>query len=129
MAIGKHRPPIFKIFCTQLAVTLLISAIYYFVNGRVAAYSAFLGGIIFVIPQFYFTLKAFMYAGARAVDKIVVSFYKGESAKILFIVIGFGLVFSFVRPVDYFALYSAFIALLVINCFSALIKNQPVPQK
>jgi ATP synthase protein I len=123
MAIGIQRPPIFKIFCTQLAVTLLISAIYYIASGKVAAYSAFLGGIIFVLPQLYFTLKAFMYSGARAIDKIVVSFYKGESAKIIFIVIGFALVFSFVRPIDYFALYSAFIVLLVVNCFSATISK------
>ncbi len=123
MVIGRHRPPVLKIFCTQLAVTLLISAIYYFVSGKVAGYSAFLGGIIFIIPQVYFTLKAFMYSGARAIDKIVVSFYKGESAKIILIVIGFGLVFSFVKPIDYLALYSAFIVLLVVNCFSAMITH------
>ena len=129
MAIGIHRPPIFKIFCTQLAATLLISAIYYFVSGKVAAYSAFLGGAVFVVPQLYFMLKAFMYSGARAIDKIVISFYKGESAKIILIVIGFGLVFSFVRPLDYFALYSAFIVLLIINCFSALMKNSATKRK
>lgn len=129
MAIGIQRPPIFKIFCTQLAATLLISAIYYYASGRVAGYSAFLGGAIFVLPQMYFALKAFMYSGARAIDKIVISFYKGESAKIIFIVIGFGLVFSFVRPIDYFALYSTFIALLVINCFSPLLKYTPAKHK
>lgn len=129
MAIGKHRPPIFKIFCTQLAATLLISAIYYFTSGKVSAYSAFLGGAIFIVPQVYFSLKAFMYTGARAIDKIVISFYKGESAKIILIVIGFGLVFSFVRPLDYFALYSTFIVLLLINCFSALMKNTQAKQK
>ncbi|MFT6029724.1 MAG: ATP synthase protein I [Oleiphilaceae bacterium] len=122
MAIGIKRPPIFKIFCTQLVVTLLISSVYYLVNGRVAAYSAVLGGLIFVIPQLYFGIKAFMFSGARAIDKIVINFYKGESSKIIIIVIGFTLVFSFTFPVDYFALYSSFIAILVVNCFSAYIE-------
>jgi ATP synthase protein I len=122
MAIGIKRPPIFKIFCTQLVVTLLISAIYYLLNGKVAAYSAFLGGLVFVIPQLYFGIKAFMFSGARAVDKIVVNFYKGESSKIIFIVIGFALIFSFIRPIDFFALYLSFITLLIVNCFSAFIK-------
>lgn len=122
MAIGITRPPIIKIFCTQLAITLLISAIYYFAKGYVSGYSAFLGGAIFIAPQLYFGLKTFMYIGARAVDKIVVSFYKGESAKIIFIVIGFSLVFMFVQPIDYFALYSSFIVLLVVNCFSGQMK-------
>ncbi|MFV1872429.1 MAG: ATP synthase subunit I [Oleiphilus sp.] len=122
MAIGIKRPPIVKIFCTQLAVTLLISAIYYLLNGRVAGLSAFLGGLVFILPQLYFGLKAFMYSGARAIDKIVISFYKGESTKILIIVIGFALIFSFIKPIDYFALYSSFITLLIVNCFSGLIK-------
>ena len=95
--------------------------IYYLLNGRVAAYSAFLGGLVFVIPQLYFGIKAFMFSGARAIDKIVVNFYKGESSKVIIIVIGFALIFSFIRPIDYFALYSSFITLLVVNCFSAFI--------
>lgn len=122
MAIGIKRPPIIKIFCTQLVISLLISAIYYFGKGKVAAISAFLGGIIFILPQLYFGLKAFMFSGARAIDKIVVSFYKGESTKIVFIVIGFALVFTFIKPVDYLALYSSFITVLIVNCFSAYIK-------
>jgi F0F1-type ATP synthase assembly protein I len=63
-----------------------------------------------------------MFSGARAIDKIVINFYKGESSKIIIIVIGFTLVFSFTFPVDYFALYSSFIAILVVNCFSAYIE-------
>lgn len=122
MAIGIKKPPIVKIFCTQLALTLLISAIYYLVDGRVAGYSALLGGTVFFIPQLYFGIKAFVFSGARAIDKIVVNFYKGESSKIIIIVIGFALIFTFIKPIDYFALYSSFIAILIANCFSAFIK-------
>ncbi len=123
MAIGIKRPPIIKIFCTQLAVSLLISALYYLLSGGVAAYSALLGGLVFVIPQLYFGIKAFMFSGARAIDKIVVSFYKGESSKIIIIVVGFALIFTFIKPLDYFALYSSFITILIVNCFSAFIKD------
>mgnify|MGYP003656385910 FL=1 len=122
MAIGIKRPPIFKIFCTQLAVSALISAFYYWLSGGVAAYSALLGGLVFIIPQLYFGIKAFMFSGARVIDKIVVNFYKGESSKIIIIVIGFALIFTFIRPIDFFALYSSFITLLIVNCFSIFIK-------
>tara|TARA_R110002074_G_scaffold101103_1_gene218277 strand:- start:2709 stop:3077 length:369 start_codon:yes stop_codon:yes gene_type:complete len=122
MAIGIKRPPIFKIFCTQLAVSALISAFYYWLSGGVAAYSALLGGLVFIIPQLYFGIKAFMFSGARAIDRIVVNFYKGESSKIIIIVIGFALIFTFIRPIDFFALYSSFITLLIVNCFSIFIK-------
>ena len=122
MAIGIKKPPIFKIFCIQLVVTLLISAIYYLLNGRVAGYSALLGGLVFVIPQLYFGVTAFMLSGARAMEKIVVNIYKGESSKIIIIVIGFALVLLFIQPIDYFALYSSFITILIVNCFSVFIK-------
>jgi ATP synthase protein I len=122
MAIGIKRPPIFKIFCTQLVITLLISTIYYLLYGRAAGYSALLGGLIFVIPQLYFGITTFMFSGARAIDKIVVNIYKGESSKIIIIVIGFALVLSFIQPIDYFALYSSFITILIVNFFSVFIK-------
>jgi len=105
-----------------MMLTLLICTGYYLVSGRVAAYSSLLGGIIFVIPQLYFGIKAFMYSGARSIQKIVVNFYKGESSKILIIAVGFVLVFKFVDPIDYFALYTTFISLLIFNGFSAVIE-------
>ena len=48
-----------------------------------------------------------MFSGARAIDKIVVNFYKGESSKIIIIVIGFALIFTFIEPINYLALYSS----------------------
>jgi ATP synthase protein I len=106
-------------------MTLLISAGYYLGSGEIAAYSSLLGGMIFVLPQLYFGVKAFMYSGARSIQKIVISFYKGESSKLVIIALSFGLIFKFVEPLDYFALYTTFICVLVMNCFSALIDNTP----
>lgn len=113
-----NRPPIYKIFIVQMLFTLSISLVLLLISGYVAAYSSLIGGTIFAIPQLYFGFKAFLYAGAHAVQNVVINFYKGESTKILIIAVSFALVFKFFKPVDYFALYSTFISVLILNCFS-----------
>ena len=113
-----NRPPIYKIFIVQMLFTLSISLVLLLISGYVAAYSSLIGGTIFAIPQLYFGFKAFLYAGAHAVQNVVINFYKGESTKILIIAVSFALVFKFLKPVDYFALYSTFISVLILNCFS-----------
>ena len=105
----------------QMALTLIICCGYYFLSGIIAAYSSFIGGVIFVIPQLYFGFKAFMYSGARSIQNVVVSFYKGESSKIIIIAVSFALVFKFIKPIDYLALYSTFFSVLLMNCFSPLL--------
>jgi ATP synthase protein I len=107
-----------------MLLTAVICSGYYIVSGRVAAYSSLLGGLIFVIPQLYFGFKAFMFTGARSIQKIVVNFYKGESSKLIIIAMGFALVFKFVKPVDYFALYLTFISVLIFNGFSAVLHKK-----
>jgi len=112
------RPPIYRIFFMQVTACLSICIGFYVISGRVAAYSSLIGGGLFILPQLYFGFKAFLYSGARSVQKIVVNFYRGESTKILVIAVGFALVFSFIKPIDYFALYFTFVCVLVLNCFS-----------
>lgn len=116
-----NRPPIYKIFMVQMLLTLSIACVLLLISGYVAAYSSLIGGIIFALPQLYFGFKAFLYAGAHAIQNVVINFYKGESTKILIIAFSFALVFKFVKPVDYFALYSTFISVLILNCFSPYI--------
>jgi len=113
-----NRPPIYKIFMVQMLLTMGISLVLLLISGYVAAYSSLIGGIIFALPQLYFGFKAFLYAGAHAIQNVVINFYKGESTKILIIAVSFALVFKFLKPVDYFALYSTFISVLILNCFS-----------
>jgi ATP synthase protein I len=107
-----------------MALTLVICLGFYVVSGSVAAYSSLLGGIIFVIPQLYFGIKAFLHTGARSAQKIVINFYKGESSKLIFIALGFALVFKFVDPLDYLAFYTTFISVLFLNCFTAALTDR-----
>jgi len=118
------RPPVYRIFLVQTFVSISICAVFLVSSGRVAAYSALLGGLLFTVPQLYFGIKAFLYTGARSIHKITQSFYKGESAKILLIAVGFAVVFTTVKPLDYFALYFTFIVVLALNCLTPLLPGQ-----
>jgi ATP synthase protein I len=97
---------------------------FWLLKSEDAALSAALGASIFIIPQQYFTLKAFRYMGARSVMLTVQSFYKGESSKLLLIAIGFALTFTFYKELDVSALFAAFILLVVINGFIPLLMKQ-----
>lgn len=92
----KNQPPrkIKQLFGLQcglvIFLTLSISAVF----GMWAAYSAFLGGIVCLVPSYLFALIAFRYSGAHAARDIVKSFYWGEAVKLFVTVFLFALVFS-----------------------------------
>ena len=125
------RPPMLRIFAFLLCCVCLISLVFLIFGETKSAISAFLGGAIFVIPQLYFSAKAFRYVGARAIPKIVQNFYKGESTKILLIALSFALVFKFyAAEVDHFALFFSFIATVIANMFvPAFVMSKDMPKQ
>ena len=97
----------YRLFASQLGITLLIALIAALVSGGMAAKSAVLGGLLSVLPNALFARKLFQYQGARAAKQIVNSFYYGEALKIVMSIILFALVFAFcsIKPVVFFATY------------------------
>jgi len=108
----------------QLIISITIALIFWVIRGNVAAYSSVMGGMIFTIPQLYFSVKAFLYMGARANQLIVQNFYKGESTKIILITIGFAVAFRFVNPLDHLALLISFFALVILNPLTVHLLNR-----
>jgi len=106
-----------KIFALQLGITLCLCLLFGAFSGWIAAYSSFMGGVIFAIPQLYFGYKAYQVMGARSAIAIVQNFYKGESGKIVMVGTGFALAFALVKPLDFFALFLSFIIVLFVNAF------------
>lgn len=92
----RNQPPrkIKQLFGLQCGLVVFLSAITGAIFGKWAAYSAFLGGIVCILPSYLFALIAFRYRGAHAAKDIVKSFYWGEAVKIMVTVFLFTLVFS-----------------------------------
>lgn len=103
-------PPVYKVILAQLAATVLIAAISLLISGSIVAFSVLLGGLISALPNTYFVMHAFRYRGARAADKVVKSFLKGELGKMLITLVLFALSFSLITNLSELALILGFIA-------------------
>ncbi|WP_105102580.1 ATP synthase subunit I [Microbulbifer pacificus] len=102
-----RNPPVVKISLIQLAVVLLVALALEWTQGRVVAISALLGGLLCVLPNLYFGLRAFelmkgrrQMRGARASQRAVASFYRAETGKFVLTLTGFAAVFATVKPLN-----------------------------
>lgn len=121
MSVAIKRAPIFRIFAQQSVIVLIICSVFWATGGEVSAFSSLAGGLIFIFPQLYFGYKSYQDQGARSALKIVQNFYKGESGKIILIAMGFAVVFSLIKPLDYFALFFTFISVLLVNALTPML--------
>ena len=76
-------------------IVLLITLIAGFFWGYPYAKSAFIGGLVAIIPNMIFAYKAFRFAGAQSSRKVMESFYSGAKLKMLYTALLFALVFKF----------------------------------
>lgn len=112
------KPRVYRIVRTQLAVTVAVALAVLVLAGRESAYSAFAGGMISVIANFYFAMQ--MFRGARKSPRqLVTAFYVGEAVKILITVVLF--VFAIkVLHVLFLPLFITYVITLMVYWFALL---------
>lgn len=96
-----------------LALLVLTALLWVFRQQAVA--SAFWGGIVFIIPNAYFTLYAFRYSGAYSTYSAALSLVRGQMGKILLVTGGFALAFRFVQPLHPGYLLGGYIFVLAVH--------------
>lgn len=91
----------------QMGLTIIFSIVLAVIFGQLYALSAFLGGMVCIIPNGYFAWNVFRFNGAKAAKKIANSFYKGEAIKFFLTVVLFTLVFKWfdIAPLAFFMTY------------------------
>lgn len=91
----------------MIATVLFCTLVVYLVWGDEYAKSAFVGGCVAVIPNCVFAFKAFQFAGARASQQVMKSFYSGAKLKLGLTAVFFALAFKFlvVLPAPFFGVY------------------------
>lgn len=72
-----------RVIYLQGAVAACIGLAYLVTLGLYAAWSAWVAGMICVLVNGYFAWRVFTHTGARAADRIVKNFYRGEVVKLL----------------------------------------------
>lgn len=116
-----HRQPMFRVIVLQALMTVLIGLLLWLIQGWVAAYSAWFGGLIALIPNVYFTYKAFQYFGARSIAVIVQSFWAGEMGKLILTAVLFAVLFLGVRPLNVLAVFVGYILVQMTSATSLLL--------
>jgi ATP synthase protein I len=98
----------------ELAVLLILMGVFWPIN-QVVAYSVFIGGLIFLIPNIYFALYVFRNRDTQYVQNVLLGFYRGEIGKFLLSSVGFAIAFTLVHPLSVLSVFSAYIAATIIQ--------------
>jgi len=88
-------------------VVLLTTLITYFIWDLAHAKSTLVAGIVAIVPNVVFALKAFKYAGAKSSKLVVESFFSGVKLKMLLTALLFALAFKFLvlLPIPFFVMF------------------------
>ena len=113
-----------KILLAQLALTVVIAALFWGISGNVAGYSALLGGMICVIPNAFLALRLSVPRRDPGADALVRAAYIGELGKLALTVLMFGAVFALVRPLAAGALFAGFIAAQLVTFSGFLMRDE-----
>ncbi len=103
---------IVRLWGKQLGLLLLFVVCLWWFNS-VTALSVLIGGLIYWIPNAYFTLYAFRFRGTEAAFIVLRSMYRGEFGKFLLTGVGFAIAFVLIKPIDPVGLFLAFIGMTV----------------
>ena len=113
-----------RIFANRLlsvqAVLAILSTLGFLLIDFKAGYSAFIGGLICLVPNLVFVIYAYRYGGARAAKNIAGSFYKGEALKLMLTALMFAATFILV-PISIGPLMTTYVVCLMAYWASPLI--------
>lgn len=99
----------------ETAITAAIAFLLYATMGVVAARSAVLGGLIFIVPQWLFVACALRRGSAESPGQAVRGLYVGEALKLVSTVVLFAAGFMLVKPLLVGAVLLTYLALLGVN--------------
>ena len=79
--------------------------------GVTQAYSALLGGLLYLLPNLYFAWRAFSDKNVDSAQRVVIRMYASEIGKMMLAVALFSATFLLVQPLSPFSLFGTFILL------------------
>ena len=104
-----------KQWLTIEMAALTILSLLWLLESRLAGYSAFIGGLIFVIPNAYFAHRTYRYQGARQMHLAVSNIFRAESIKLALTAVFFAAVFTLMESVHVPALLFTFAVMVVLG--------------
>ena len=117
---GRKFSTVSMILSYQVLIILIITAVFAFVGGLHSGLSSALGGVAAFVPNFYFAVHINRASGKPA-RKIVNSFYRGESGKLLLTAALFIMIFR-VPNIELLPLLTGYMAALSVFWFALLMR-------
>ncbi len=111
------------ILLIQAIVVLLLSAAL-LLKGNVLAYSALLGGLIYLIPNLYVTLRTLPHRAGSTAGMVLAQLYIGQIWKMALSVAGFTATFIWVKPLSPFSIFGTFILLQLLGMLLLMMSRQ-----
>ena len=110
----KNMTVVTRLSLMQLVFVLVLTVVCYFLNVEYFV-SAFLGGIICVLANFFFAGKLFLSRRYKKAEDLLQSFYRSEVMKLVFTVTMFVLVFLLVVDVNHAVFIVAYSLTTLLN--------------
>ena len=110
-----------KILAGQVLIVVFVTLGFFLLGNSISAKSALYGGLVALIPNWYFARKINKHKGEDA-RKVVRSFYAGESGKLIITAAIFALIFQD-PEIDIIAILTTYIAALTVFWFALFIRK------
>ena len=114
---------IVTVLAAQLVIGAVLAALFWWLVGSVAGYSALLGSLTCVIPNAFLAMRIVLARrdpGARALIRAA---YTGELGKLALTVLMFSIVFVTVRPIAAGPLFAGFIAAQLVTFLGLVLRD------
>ena len=121
MTAGKKLSTVSKILSLQVLVILVITGGFYIAGGWPKALSPMLGGVAAFVSNVYLAIRMARTARQPA-QKIVRSFYAGESGKLILTGMLFYMIFQ-IPGIELLTLLTGYVAALSIFWFALLMRD------
>lgn len=113
--IKNNKTAAYRYLAAEAAVAAVIAIILLFSVDTTAAYSAVLGGAVFIAPNWLFTGVVFRQTETDSARRILHRFFIGEALKIFVTIVLFAVCFILVKPLNVISLFATFLVMMVIN--------------
>ena len=115
-----------RILLAQLGLGMVLAMLFWGVSGRVAGYSALLGGLTCVIPNAFLALRLVVPRREPGAGALVKAAYIGELGKLALTVIMFIVIFTLVQPLAAWPLFAGFIGAQLVTFAGFLMRDKEV---
>ena len=116
---NKNRAAARRMLAAEVGFAAAIALLLFPMLGMVAARSAVLGALIFILPHALFVGFVFRATGEVTAGTAVRGLYVGEALKLIATVILFAAGFMLVKPLNVGALFGTYLTLLLVNLFGS----------